>query len=191
MLQERKPSPEKGESQKKHIPTIKAPSQSSANQIRIVPSVPRALRKRSGAQEVTPEVLTSPVQQPKIDRFKIIPPKPKSSPRIENLRPEVKPPEVKPPEVEEPEMETDSEETVVTIEVNLDSVDENEAQDSDSLEENDQKVFIGCHVLFTTKLPEIYSHQMISMLIKLFTPMSYSEIGLRFCQCIPHLNRKS
>ena len=86
VLQERKPSPEKGESQKKHIPTIKEPSQSSANQIRIVPSVPRALRKRSGAQEVTPEVLTSPAQQPKIDRFKIIPPKPKSSPRTRELK---------------------------------------------------------------------------------------------------------
>ena len=137
VLQEGKLSPEKGESPKKHIPTIKAPSLSSANQIRIVPSVPRAMRKRSGAQEVTPEVFTSPVQQPKTDRFKIIPPKPKSSARTEKSRPEVKP-----PEVEEPEMETGSEETVVTIEVNLDSVDENEAEDSDSLEENDQKVFI-------------------------------------------------
>ena len=137
VLQEGKLSPEKGESPKKHIPTIKAPSLSSANQIRIVPSVPRAMRKRSGAQEVTPEVFTSPVQQPKTDRFKIIPPKPKSSARTEKSRPEVKP-----PEVEELEMETGSEETVVTIEVNLDSVDENEAEDSDSLEENDQKVFI-------------------------------------------------
>ena len=142
VFQEGKLSPEKGESQKKYIPTIKAPSQSSANQIRIVPSVPRALRKRSGAQEVTPEVIKSPVQQPKPDRFKIIPQKPKSSPRTEKSRPEVKQQEVKTPEVEEPEMETDSEETVVTIEVNLDSVDENEAQDSDSLEESDLKVLV-------------------------------------------------
>ena len=137
VLQEEKLSPEKGESQKKHIPTIKAPNQSLANQIRIVPSVPRTLRKSSGTQEVTPEVLSSPVRQPKSDSFKIIPPKPKSSARNKKSKPEVKP-----PEVEEPEMETDSEETVVTIEVNLDSVDENEAEDSDSLEENDQKVFI-------------------------------------------------
>ena len=142
VLQEGKLSPEKGESQKKHILTTKAPSQSLANQIRIVPSVPRALRKRSGAQEVTPEVIKSPVQQPKPDRFKIIPQKPKSWPRTLKSRPEVKQQEVKTPEVEEPEMETDSKETVVTIEVNLDSVDENEAEDYDSLEENDQKVFI-------------------------------------------------
>ena len=86
--------------------------------------------------------LNLPVLQPKPDRFKIIPLKPKSLPRTEKLeprteilKPEVKPPEVEEPELEEPEMKTDSEETVVTIEVNLDSLDENEAENSDSQEE--------------------------------------------------------
>ena len=108
---------------------------------------------------MTRQVAKPPVQQPKPDRFKIIPLKPKSvtnteksAPRTENLkpraevtRPEVKPPEVKEPEVDEPEMETDSEETVVTIEVNLDSLDENEAEDSDYQEEYHPKIlFIAC-----------------------------------------------
>ena len=123
----------------------------SANQIRIVPSVPRASRRRTETQEVAPKV-----QEPKSDRFKIIPLKPKSllkntkrnqeviekPPKAQESEPEI----VEMQEVKEPEMDTDAEETEVTIEVTLDSVEEAEEEETATRAGDSSKV-VSCFTL--------------------------------------------